>query len=61
MSAAPATRATGYKTPNCDLDDVPWDWPYAHPKCHYPGYQDPALGWVPVNCACQCHTAEETP
>lgn len=53
------TTTPAYLSPNCKtaLDPyVPDDWPDGHPKCGYPGYQHPLLGWMPIPCTCVCHT-----
>ncbi|QMU78582.1 hypothetical protein GXW83_25615 [Streptacidiphilus sp. PB12-B1b] len=60
---AQAKPAPGYLTPNCRTaahPGVPDDWKYGHPACEHPGYRHPALGWVPVLCACACHSGKDS-
>lgn len=56
----PLPRPIGqYLSPNCRtalLPGVPDDWVDGHPKCGYPGYEHPILGFMAIPCTCPCHT-----
>lgn len=56
-SAAPSPLPRAYMTPACRTGGD--RWPDLHHQCSAPGYQNQALGWVPVSCACSCHDEGE--
>lgn len=54
------TGRLAYLSPNCAAAQdpyVPDDSPEGHPKCGFPGYRHPILGWMAIPCTCSCHTA----
>lgn len=51
--AAPP-RPGPYVTPECFVGRT---YPEVHDQCRYPGYDDPVLGRVKVECACEHHAA----
>jgi hypothetical protein len=48
-----------YVTPECRVGRADPAFRHGCPSCAAPGYQHPVLGWVPVPCACVCHTEGE--
>ena len=60
MTTTTATsKPAAYITPQCRGGRLEPDFQFGCPKCEAPGYQHPVLGWMPVPCACTCHTTEE--
>ena len=46
-------------TPECRVGRTRPDFRHGCPACTAPGYQHPVLGWMPVDCACDCHHAAD--
>ncbi|MFC1416382.1 hypothetical protein [Streptacidiphilus cavernicola] len=53
-----AKMTTAYVTPECRVGHEHPGFRHGCPSCRAPGYQHPVLGWMPVPCACTCHTEE---